>query len=406
MICNLIKPLRPSFKCGVESALIVGGGSLLGGIGSALFSDHNTHYQMRNQRAENQQNRDWQTAEAEKARSWATSERIAGQDFQVEQRDYQNMYNSPVMMTQRLQAAGLNPVIGMHGQTSSTAGGSLPVSNSAPSASMPSPVGGLSPVSYQPPQFNIGSIASGLGSALTGIANAKKAGVEMDEIRAMASKLNAESDLTQLMAVGQKLANALSKVKLPYELRQAILGVEKSMAEIDLTNQQKITAETQANVNDSLERLNDAMSKNYDLISRKLGVEITFLPKFIKAQINEMSANAQKNVSDARLNDFIREFKESTREIDISKLSTELDTLNKENLITGSQVSVAESAAEQARVAASHAEALFWKDFITDIVSKGVGAFSSYRFSAAYKGMSRAQQKLTDAKIKQMQSNP
>lgn len=321
-IIHLFNNFSPKKKCGAEigAAALTGGLGFLGSIYSNSKQSDNIDYQLAAQQKENQLNRDWQTQEAEKARQF-TAQQVVQQnqfqsDLQAQQQKYnlesmkqQAYYNSPVYQRQQLQAANINPQV-YFGQQSSF-GGSSAQSGGTPSAPSPASganvgsVGGLSPVSYQPIGTSIASILGALGSSLRDVAQAKKLGIEADwlpkQIRAQVRNLDKDTNLKSLLYVGQHIHNQIENAKIPYAVKMAEADLYKSLATIDLTSEQTLTEKTKQAVNQSLDRLQNALEKLNSREAEKLGLEMPYYVSLIKAKINESSAAAEEHKASAGL---------------------------------------------------------------------------------------------------------
>lgn len=257
----LFNDFRPCRKCGAEvwaPATIGAAGSIFTSSMSNSQSAENRDLQLLAQMVENQKNRDWQTQEAEKARGFTTSERISQQGYQTSERNaafeqskemagLNAYYNSPVYQSQQLKQANINPAV-YFGQQSSFSGSSMsgPSGGSAPSGAsspMPAGVSGLSPVSYQPFQLDLGNLASGLASAIKSSAEAKKLGIETDwlpnQIREQLRNLKADSDLKEMQKALTAVDVAFRQQSMPYQLQMAEKSVREAVSRIELNEQQK-----------------------------------------------------------------------------------------------------------------------------------------------------------------------
>ena len=163
-ILFLDRSLEPRFKNGAAGGLVSSFSSMLSGTCSAQQSGANVAMQLGAQKVENAINRDWSTAEAEKARQYNTSEREAAQQYGIDVMNKQNEYNSPAAQAERLRAAGVNPVLAMTGNVQNVSANSQP--STPQSSPMPSGVSGLSPVSVQPANLQIGQLMNGVGSMM------------------------------------------------------------------------------------------------------------------------------------------------------------------------------------------------------------------------------------------------
>lgn len=428
----LYNDYKPQKKCGADpaSALLIGSGisagtSLLGGIGDSTLGynqqSHMLNRQMDFQREENQINRDWNTREAEKARQHQSY--LQGQQFvqtgllQNQQQEYnlqsmaqQAEYNSPVYQRQQLQAAGINPNV-YFGQQSSFSGssgiaGGSPSAPSAPASPQASGNFGLNPIGFQPSHLNIANIASSVGGMIRDLAEAKKLGVETgmlpDEISAKIRSMNAQTDLNAALKIGQQISNELQNAKLPYAFRMAQTELEQALKNLELTEQNTLTSKSQEQVNKALDRMNYELANLHGKEAEKLGLDIKTYMVNLKSIINLRSAQSAESNASAALMNWKTEFSKLSSGIEIQRMTQSLSNLEKEGSILSWQVDAARSAAQIAGVNASHAEELFWKDFILDIVSEGFDAFLGYRNSKSFRNLSNASQADVARKIEDM----
>lgn len=309
MLHLIFKDYRPSRKCGAAAVAVPAVMSAAGSVISAQSSADNVRNQLSSQRRENQLNRDWQTAEAEKARQFnaqqASLARQEGLQNDLTLMNQQAQYQSPVYQRQQLEQAGINPQV-YFGQNSTFAGSSAPaMSPSAPSSPMPSSVGGLNPVSFQPFQLDT-SILSNLGSYVKNVADAKKTDKDAswvdDLARAELRKLTSESSLNDVLTVLNQVNQQLANAKLPYSLEMARLEMEKAFADVDLTKQLTLTSESQAKVNHALEHLQDELSKLTAKQIEHLGFENIFALRLLQAKLDNLNASTSDLTSHSKVN--------------------------------------------------------------------------------------------------------
>lgn len=297
----LFNDFCPAFKCGEA---ISGVTSMLSGVYNAKQSSENVSAQLGAQKNENQLNRDWQTSEAEKARQFESSQVLQQNQFQqnlqAQQQQFnllsmqeQAKYNSPVYMSQQLRNAGINPQVyfGNHGSfsgSSAQAGGS-PSAPSPARASMPGSVQGLSPVGFQPSSLNVADLLSSFGSLISGVANAKKAGVETDwleqSFRERLKQLMTQGNILASENVLKELSVAFKRANFGNELNKAFAEYEKVVADIGLTKKQILTEEEEQKLKRSTSNLNEAMRHLSDVQRDRLGIEIQYLPRLLESEI-------------------------------------------------------------------------------------------------------------------------
>lgn len=413
-ILKLFNDYKPHLKCGAElpvGALITGGTGLLGSALSSSQSSSNVQSQLAAQSAENQKNRDWQTAEAEKARQW--QQNILGQQnqfqSQLQQQSYQQSlglqaqqakYQSPVYMRKQLEEAGLNPQV-YFGQSaafsgSSASAGGSPSAPSAPSAAQVGSVGGLNPVGFQPFGTSIGSIVSGLGSALHSAAEARKLGIESDwlpqMLRAQVRNLNKDSDLKTILKVGQDIHNEIDKAKMPYALRQAEAELYKALSEIDLNSQKTLTEQSQQQLNRAIEGVQNAIKALNEKEAEKLGLEMPFVVSLIKSKIGDLQASAEEKKQSAEQSAF---FNQLYKEPDVRKsLCKELrlagEAAERANEISKEQANMLRGQIEMLEKATSNYEIQMWSGIINQTINTAANAIGEFtRFGLTKKFLSK-----------------
>lgn len=433
---RLFSDFTPCKKCGADpiSAAFMGGASLVGNVlDSTVGYNQQSHMQNKAldaQREENQLNRDWQTNEAEKARQFAAGQLQQQNQFQREMQSgqfshdsqmqlQQSRLNSPVFQRQQLERAGINPQV-YFGNQSSFGGSSAP-STGTPSVSSPgsapsvgSSPSGLNPIGFQPSKLAIGSLLRDLAASAKDLGDNKRA---QDMLFEQIRSLSTQSDLNTVLKVGHDIANYLNKQKLPLDYEKAVLDLYKASTEIELNEENAITQRSLQKVNDALAKLHDAQAKLTDKEIEKIGIEILEYPNILKATVSHLKSEAVRNyasaeesravarnqISQSELTDLERIIKRNVQGSIEQEFYQRVNNMAKEGKILDWQVDAAESAAQQARVAASHAEELFWKDFVMDVIQGGVSAFTDIRNSKSWSRMSDASQRRVDAKLKEIE---
>lgn len=414
--------------------------TLLGGGLSHYENVRNQHFQAEMLGEQQKFSRE----EAEKLRDWQTSERVAGQEFTADQAeasynrqrslneqqaqlqqqlvDNERAYNTPAMQVQRLRNAGLNPAV-YFGGSSSVVGSnnvSAPSSGSQPIPSSPTAPGSSLPSSGGFPSTQLPSFNFDFADTISKLATAGKTMSETKTIDLMRNPQYKEL-LTRI--AGQelsnesiKLANTFDSLSLPKRLEKlgnevANLAVQTLLAESDIDRTKSQTA-----LNKAYERLQDALRDKTDteyLIAKnelahwkqsydnKLKTDASERAKNY-GLANEANTRAEVNKSQVKINEFVAKIKESESDFTWSMLHNELEGLKRDNLIKDEQLRAAEAAADIAKVNASHAEELFWKDFIGDIVQQGFDAFLGYRNMKSWERLSSASQQNASRKIEEM----
>lgn len=412
-IINFFNEYRPQHCCGAEigAAGLAGGLGLLGDIVGSSQSSSNVSSQLSAQSAENQKNRDWQTAEAEKARQW--QQNVLGQQnqfqSQLQQQAYQQnlglqaqqaKYQSPVYMRQELEKAGLNPQV-YFGQSAAFSGSSAPSGGSpsapsAPSVAQVGSVGGLNPVGFQPLGTSIGSIVSGLGSALHSAAEARKLGIESDwlpqMLRAQVRNLNKDSDFKTILKVGQEIHNEIDKSKMPYALRQAEADLYKALSEIDLNSQKTLTEVSQQQLNRAIEGVQTAMESLNKKEAEKLGLEMPYVVSLIKSKIADLSAGAEQKSQSAEQTAFFNQlYKEpEVRNSLCKELRLAGEAAERANEMSKEQANMLRGQIEMLEKATSNYEIQMWSGIINQTINTAANAIGEFtRFGLTKKFLSK-----------------
>lgn len=299
----LFSDFRPLLKCGAEAVL-----PIFGQIGSTIYQQEsanaNVNKQLNAQSEENQKNRDWQTEQAEIARQWQAGQTQQQNQFQTElaaqqQRynlqsmDQQSRLNSPVHQRKQLEAAGINPQVYFGSQSSF--GGSSAVAGGSPSAPAPGhgasvgSVQGLSPVGFQPANLQIPALMSSLGSMMSGLANAKKSGVETSFLEAsLESRLKesvAKGDMAETAAALQELDLAFQKANFDTRLKHAYAQYKETLSNIDLLSEKALTEQEEQKLKQATAAMNKAIQELNEEEKNKLGIVIQYLPRMLESEI-------------------------------------------------------------------------------------------------------------------------
>lgn len=383
------------------------------GVASNILGVNQNNRMMNFQSEENALNRAWQTAEAEKARQFNTSERIASQDWQKGMMDLQNAYNSPVAMAKRYRDAGLNPNLAMTGATTQNISAS-PGSSSPASSPMPSQVSGLSPVSFQPAHLNIAEMVNSLGNFQKSIAEAEKSGMDTKLAKATfddaVNKFHDEANLTNLELAAKEMDNFVLSSTKDAKIKYAWEQLKEIGSKIALNEASGKELNARTDLDYAMKRMNDALAgyhgENAEYMRLKVSTFMRDFNSMLSVRESEKARNygvAENERANAALTRWTESFNRSTQDYTISRLDQELRNLEKEGAILDWQVDAAKSAAEIQRVAADHAEELFWKDFIVSLVNEGVNAFTSIKNSQSWSNMSDASQRRVNAKLQEIQ---
>lgn len=258
-------------------------------------AENNVIKQINAQKVENALNRSWQTVEAEKARMFNFSERQESQDFQRQMVAEQNAYNDPSAQAQRFRAAGLNPFLAM-GSNGIQSISASPSSTNMASSPTPSSVSGLSPVAFQPSELQIPSLMNGISTLLTGLADAKKSGVETSWLEKSMDlnlrNLSADADLKEITAKGIQLDNYLKDQKLPYEVRRAVSESFKVAYDAVVSFETIGKVQNETALLAAQKNLNEVLTKYHDANTQLIGLDIASYWQRFNSSLKLQSAQA------------------------------------------------------------------------------------------------------------------
>lgn len=323
----------------------------VGGVLSSLVGIRQTNYQVHAQEEQNALNRDWQTAEAEKARNFNRSERLASQDFARQMLNYQNAYDAPSAQASRLRSAGINPQIAMSGGSVQNVSASPTLSQPA-SSPVPSPVGGLSPVSAQPLDLQIPQLVNSVASMIGSTAQAKKANVETGYLESaipdMLRNLKLDADLKDVAVQMQTLDKQLKEMTLPSSVRKAYNEASKSYWDALVSKLTTGKIENERDVLESQRKLNEAMAslqttqgKIFALDLANYGRRLNSLLGLQAAQTSQAYASAAESNANAavlgeerRIRAVAADVRESGKS---AELQSVLDELNAKHAISQQQ---------------------------------------------------------------------
>ena len=348
----------PARKCGAAAVAAPIVGSIAGAAIQSDTASSNVNKQLRAQSQENQINRDWQTQEAEKARQFeagqvqqqnAFTREQAGiqQQYNMQSMKQQAYYNSPLYQRQMLQAAGINPQV-YFGQQSSFSGSS-PISGGTPGTPSPGSapgvgsVQGLSPVGFQPTDLKVPELMSSFGSLMSGLANAKKSGVETtfleESLEARVKEAIAKGDMAETAKVLQDLDLAFQRANFGTRLNHAYAQYKETLANIDLLSEKKLTEQEEQKLKRATADMNLAIKELDQEEKRKLGVIIPLLPGQITSEIlknrgqaaagfasaQESKANAAVLKQEARIRTVAADVREHGKTKELQSVLDELD---------------------------------------------------------------------------------
>lgn len=355
--------------------------------------------------------------EAQKARDFQHQERLDMQQYQTQewqrQFDAANEYNTPANQAARLRQAGLNPAV-YFGGSGTVVGASAPSTPSAPSSSAPS--ASVSPgAGVQLPSF-----LSDPSQAALNMANARKAMAETNTIdlmrdpqyQEMLSRIYGQNLANESL----KLANAFDRATFGKRTEKIAMEVMELAAQVRLADTKDDLMQSETLLNRAYERLQhnladkagfEALIAKNELASWHQTYQMMLQEKRSEIAKNYASAEESKAVADnqlsmsdkTRLEKIIMQNTQSGIE---ERVYYEVENLKKEGKILDAQERQVLAAAKEAEVAADHAEVLFWKNFIIDIIAEGSNAIVGFKNAKSWRNMSESSQKRVESKMREI----
>lgn len=256
--------------------LLTGGGlGILGDVAGATIGAITGKAQQQREQAFNAEQAEiarlWNEQEALKNRQFQRGERIATQNWNLEQWNRENEYNSPEAQMDRMVKAGINPnvaaqSIGGNGAGSSGVVRSTPATGSqaagSPAATAPSFANTMAELvgnSMDDMWNNGGVIAQTIHQQIQNKNAQRKLDAEIGSLlsniglteaqtkntEASTGNINADTGYKQAMTEYVKADFTRLVQKTPYEIKAAKLSCQKLLADIDFTNAQTNLAEAQ-----------------------------------------------------------------------------------------------------------------------------------------------------------------
>lgn len=332
-------------------------------------------------------------------------------------------YSSPAAQAKALEQAGINPAA-LYAQGQSPFGGmpsgdvSAPASGSIASPSAPtSPVASVGTLHNEAAGFT--HMLSEFGNAITAVSQSSLQDAQKTEINTLLEhKLRGmilENDWTFIKKGISQIQLGIDKL---FAKPKARAELKRTVNEAMLFKLKGQTEKFQAKLLQIKEKLGQ---QEYDFKEKYNPQALTEIAEGIelikKQQVTEVSkqadnyASAASHRADAAWTNWQKSFAESVAALRIDEISSQVATAENQRLITAAQADEVRAAAELARVAASHAEAEFWKNYILDLTAGVVNSVSDVwraksfsRSSKAFQGMSKAEQNRVKLKAQELNS--
>lgn len=289
-----------------------------GSLASGIFGFAGARKQLAAQREENQRNREYNLMLARIQNQW-----------NIEQWQRENDYNSPTAQMARYRAAGLNPdlIYGQH---------NLSAASPELTAGAPGEAQDMSPVSQGYRSF---------GEATKGM-------IESQLLQAQIDNIKADTDKKKEEITGQSLDNYLTMETLPNKITLSGLEVEGAQVLNDLNKTERdyklqLIDESKKNVEqiDSVVQLNKAMINNMSFQQKQDAARLILETSKNNALVRNLDANTRKSIAEAGLTEqqyFEAVDTYSLRRLGLDlgnqKLSTEVESLVKDMEATDVQI--------------------------------------------------------------------
>lgn len=367
---------------------------------------------------------DWQSNENRKSREWQEyMARLSAQiehDYWVQQQQISeasqlriwNQTQSPTAQAHEYMKAGINPAAAMaHG-----------MSGAVPAAASPA---GVHPVVGDGSAHPATSVA---GGQLSGIASIINAVGSFTSNKAQAYKIYEMLD----SEIGRNLSDArykdlLSDYQTVANSIYKIFGHTEKSAEILNTYNNALLLAAKGNTEAAKAVMLDMQGKLFDKQGQKIDKELPFVAQAMQATINNLDSQTELNEAKKLTEPSVRAANYAAAEehhasagainydtsfkkaIESGRLAMFADDLYKSfnsTIVSDADKERAIAAAKAASVAADHAEANFWKDYILDIlggtteaIGRGAGAYRDLKFSKAFTSLSKEQQRKVAAQV-------
>lgn len=332
-------------------------------------------------------------------------------------------YSSPAAQAKALEQAGINPAV-LYAQGQSPFGGmpsgdvSAPAGSSIASPSAPtSPIASVGTLQNEGAGFS--NMISEFGSAITAVSQSSLQDAQKEEINTMLEEklrgMILENDWTFVkkgisqiqLGVDKLFAKPRARAELKRTINEALLFKLQGQTE-------KFHAKV-LQIKEKLGRQEFAFKEKYNpLALTEIAEGIELIQKQQDTEISKQAdnyASAASHRADAAWTNWQKSFAESVAALNISEIQSKVVTAENQRLITAAQAEEALAAAELARVAASHAEAEFWKNYILDFTAGIVNGVSDIwraksfsTSSKAFQGMSKAEQNRVKLKAQELNS--
>lgn len=430
---------------GLETAAIIAAASATASIaGSAISSSASSRNNQRSlqfSEAENEKSRQWQEAmynqsvidarqDAQQQQNWTQSNMSLQSGLQRQMMDYiYSRYQSPEAQAKAFRSIGINPAAALaniqSGMSAPSLGGA-PAGASSRGGSSPS-VSMMSPPHLENPGEPFQMMVPQIASAVEALANANVSNQQQknlaETLPRLIHKMVAETD-------GVKLANSYQEmINKNYE----IFGQKEWVSKLNSSAAMAYYYNSLGDESKSKQELNRIqkliLDHEEEFQRPKAAIAVQYWTEFLNdlKESNNLMRQQAITQSSVRAANYASSYesRQSGRNLELDadfkaitkdmRFSVALDDVYKSfnsTIVSDQQREEAFAAVQLAKVAASHAEANFWKDYCLDILHGLVDAGTSVynartgmRSAKAWQSMSDSQKNKINAEIEQMQVN-
>lgn len=361
---------------------------------------------------QNQQDREWQEHMAQLSAQiehdyWVQQQQI---EEQSQLRLWQQT-QSPAAQVREYMKAGINPAAAMaHGLSGAVPAAASPV-GVHPTTGSPS---GHPSTSLGSDPDNIAKIINAVGNLNADTAQAFKT---YEMLNSEIGRNLSDTRYKDLMSDYQTVANSIFK----------IFGHTEKSASILKDYNHALLLAAQGNTEGAKAIMIKQQGDLFDKQGQKIDKELPYVAQAMQATINNLDSQSELNEAKKLTEPSVRAANYAAAEehhasagaisydtsfkkaIESSRLSMFADDLYKSfnsTIVSDADKERAIAAAKSASVAADHAEANFWKDYILDIlggtteaIGRGAGAYRDLKFSKAFTSLSKEQQRKVAAQV-------
>lgn len=295
---NVVSKSNPYTSQAWIGSLIAGGASLLGGLFGNKSQSKNIDKQIQAQQEENKKNREYNLMLAQMQNQW-----------NQEQWERENDYNSPEAQMERLKKAGLNPDLMMSQGAHNLAASSPMMTSGAPSQSADMTALGQKPT---------------LGQAIQTALRDSMIGAQIDNIKAQTEKTRSETEgqdmandvqreLKDFLGLDIKDVDTINEYYLSPQAQKAIYELRVLKSDASIKNNEEYNSDVDRTIREMNYRLEKEISpKEWRVFSAQLDMKEQEAKEFVRnaaLRLRGLQADVSIKESDATWNsaEFIKD---------------------------------------------------------------------------------------------------